>query len=150
MLIGEDGPTSAVSGGGVYFATDGRTAPDTINVILEYPGKWNATFDATLAPGATGAGIEVYGTEGRMQIDRKGFTFTPAEKGAQPTAVKATVEQTEEHVRNFLDCLKTRKEPNGDVYIGHRSAQASHLGNLAWEQKRRIMFNAEREEILPL
>jgi predicted dehydrogenase len=150
MLLGEDGPTSAVSGGGIYFATDGRTAPDTINVILEYPGKWNATFDATLAPGATGASIEIYGTEGRMQIDRKGFTFTPAEKGAQPTVVKATVEQTEEHVRNFLDCLKSRKEPNGDVYVGHRSAQASHLGNLAWEQKRRIMFNPEREEILPL
>jgi hypothetical protein len=85
-----------------------------------------------------------------MQIDRKGFTFTPAEKGAQPTVVKATLEQTQEHVRNFLDCLKSRKEPNGDVYVGHRSAQASHLGNLAWEQKRRIMFNPEREEILPL
>ncbi len=150
MLLGEDGPISAVSGGGVYFATDGRTAPDTINVILEYPNKWNATFDATLAPGATGAGIEIYGTEGRMQIDRKGFAFTPAEKGAQTTVVKATVEQTEEHVRNFLDCLKSRQEPNGDVYIGHRSAQASHLGNLAWEQKRRIIFNLDREEILPL
>ena len=110
-------------------------------MVLEYPGNWNATFDATLAPGATGASIEIYGTEGRMQIDRKGFTFTPAGKGAEPTVVKATVEQTQEHVRNFLDCLKTREEPNGDVYVGHRSAQASHLGNLAWEQKRRIAFN---------
>jgi len=150
MLLGEDGPTSAVSGGGVYFAKDGRTAPDTINVVLEYPGQWNATFDATLAPGAKGASVEIYGTEGRMEINRQGFTFTSAEKGAQPVNVKAPVEQTEEHVRNFLDCLRTRKEPNGDVYIGHRSAQASHLANIAWLQKRRIMFNPDREEILPL
>ena len=150
MLLGEDGPTSAVSGGGVYFAKDGRTAPDTINVVLEYPGQWNATFDATLAPGAKGASVEIYGTEGRMEINRQGFTFTSAEKGAQPVAVKAPVEQTEEHVRNFLDCLRSRKEPNGDVYVGHRSAQASHLANLAWLQKRRIMFNPDREEILPL
>jgi hypothetical protein len=64
--------------------------------------------------------------------------------------VKATIEQTQEHVRNFLDCLKTREQPNGDVYVGHRSAQASHLGNLAWEQKRRLAFNPQREEILPL
>jgi predicted dehydrogenase len=150
MLLGEDNPISAVAGGGIYHYKDGRTAPDTINVVLEYPGQWNATFDATLVPGAIGASIEIYGTDGRMQIDRKGFTFVPAEKGAQPVVVKATVEQTEEHVRNFLDCLRSRQEPNGDVYVGHRSAQASHLGNIAWEQKRRIMFNPEREEILPL
>jgi hypothetical protein len=39
--------------------------------------------------------------------------------------------------------------PNGDVLVGHRSAQASHLGNLAYEQKRRIDFDVAREEILP-
>jgi hypothetical protein len=40
--------------------------------------------------------------------------------------------------------------PNGDVYIGHRSAAASHLGNIAYVQKRRLTYNPEREEILPL
>ena len=91
-----------------------------------------------------------FGTKGRMEIDRGGFTFTPAEKGAQPTRVKATVEQTVEHVRNFLDCVKSRKTPNGDVYVGHRSAQASHLGNIAWREKRRLKFDPVEEEILPL
>jgi hypothetical protein len=36
------------------------------------------------------------------------------------------------------------------VLIGHRSAQASHLGNLAYEQKRRLALDTVREEILPL
>ncbi len=150
MLIGQDNPISAVAAGGVYHYNDGRTAPDTISVLLEYPDTWTATFEATLAPGANGAGMTFFGTEGRMDIDRGGFTFTPAGRGAQPTVVKSTVEQTVEHVRNFLDCMKSRKEPNGDVYVGHRSAQASHLGNLAWEQKRRLKFDPQREEILPL
>jgi hypothetical protein len=35
------------------------------------------------------------------------------------------------------------------VLIGHRSAQASHLGNIAYEQKRQIDFDTVREEILP-
>jgi hypothetical protein len=35
------------------------------------------------------------------------------------------------------------------VLIGHRSAQASHLGNLAYLQKRRLRFDVVREEILP-
>jgi len=46
--------------------------------------------------------------------------------------------------------MRTRKLPNGDVYIGHRSAQASHLGNVAYLEKRRIKFDPVREQILPL
>lgn len=46
-------------------------------------------------------------------------------------------------------CVKTRQTPNGDVLIGHRSAQASHLGNISYMQKRRIDFDPVREEILP-
>lgn len=57
---------------------------------------------------------------------------------------------TQDHVDNFLQCVKTRERPNGDVLIGHRSAQASHLGNLAYEQRRRLDFDTVREEILPL
>lgn len=150
MLMGEDNPVSAVSAGGIYHYPDGRTAPDTINVALEYPEKWTATFEATLAPGANGAGMTFFGTQGRMDIDRGGFTFSSAEKGPKPQRVKATVEQTIEHVRNFLDCVKSRKTPNGDVYVGHRSAQASHLGNIAWAEKRRLKFDPVEEEISPL
>jgi hypothetical protein len=54
---------------------------------------------------------------------------------------------TLDHVNNFLDCVRTRKLPNGDVLIGHRSAQASHLGNIAYVEKRRIDFDPLREEI---
>ncbi len=57
---------------------------------------------------------------------------------------------TQDHVNNFIACLKTRERPNGDVLIGHRSAQASHLGNLSYEQRRSIDFDPVREEILPL
>jgi hypothetical protein len=46
--------------------------------------------------------------------------------------------------------LKSRAKPNGDVLIGHRSAQASHLGNISYERKRRIPFDTVREEILPV
>ena len=53
-------------------------------------------------------------------------------------------------MKNFLECVETRKLPNGDVLIGHRSAQASHLGNIAYVQKRRLRFDPIREEILPL
>jgi hypothetical protein len=44
---------------------------------------------------------------------------------------------------------RSRALPNGDVLIGHRSAQASHLGNIAYMEKRRVDFDPVREEILP-
>jgi len=150
MFMDQDNPTAAVASGGVYHYKDGRTAPDTINVLLEYPAEWTATFEATLAPGITGAGVEMCGTEGKLFITRGRFEFQSKERGAPPVVVQSPRDQTIEHVQNFLDCVRSRKLPNGDVYIGHRSAQASHLGNIAYLQKRRLKFDPDREEILPL
>lgn len=158
MFMGKDLPFSASAAGGVYHYTDGRTAPDTINVLLQYPGPkpFTATFEATLAPGVTGEAIEMCGTNGRLWIDRSRYEYYPLHAKEPAEVVKA--EQmagtndslTQSHVNNFLDCVKSRSLPNGDVLIGHRSAQASHLGNISYEQRRRIDFDTTREEILPL
>lgn len=149
MFLGRDIPTAAVASGGVYAYKDGRTAPDTINVLLEYPGDLTATFEATLVPGITGAGIEFCGTEGRLWIDRGRYEYWPL-RSRTPVVVKGPdYDFTLDHVKNFLECMETRKQPNGDVLIGHRSAQASHLGNISYTQKRRIDFDPIREEILP-
>jgi predicted dehydrogenase len=151
MFMGQDIPTSAVASGGVYAYKDGRTAPDTINVLLEYPGDYTATFEATLVPGIRGEGIEFCGTKGKLYIDRQRFEFRPVGRDAQPVEVKAAPhDMTLDHVKNFLDSVVSRKLPNGDVLIGHRSAQASHLGNIAYMQKRRLNFDPQREEIQPL
>ncbi len=159
MFLGHEVPTSAVAAGGVYAYKDGRTAPDTINVLLEYPADYTATFEATLAPGITGEGVEICGTEGRLYIDRGHYEFHLPRKWGQPAPEPVIVQAarggpgtdllTQDHVQNFLDCVKSRKRPNGDVLIGHRSAQASHLGNIAYVEKRRIDFDPVREEILP-
>ncbi len=193
MFMGQEIPISAVAIGGVYHYKDGRTAPDTINILLEYPAGFTATFEATLAPGVTGAALEFCGTEGRLWISRSRYEFYQARQmrmppqlpptggqaaappagppagapaaGARPAGaprrdwdtppqpdkmVRAFSNLDQDHIQNFLDCVKSRKLPNGDVLVGHRSAQASHLGTLSYVQKRRIDFDPVREEILPL
>ncbi|MBI1786662.1 MAG: Gfo/Idh/MocA family oxidoreductase [Acidobacteria bacterium] len=149
LFLGQDIPFSGVAAGGIYYYKDGRTAPDTVSVLLEYPGEFTATFDATLAPGLSGTGMELCGTKGRLLAAGGRFEFHPAERGAQPVITPGG-DSTQDHVNNFIDCVQSRKLPNGDVLIGHRSAQASHLGNIAWVEKRRIKFDPVREEILPL
>ena len=42
-----------------------------------------------------------------------------------------TIDETAAHVRNFVDCVKSRAEPHAPVEIGHRSATVCHLGNIA-------------------
>jgi predicted dehydrogenase len=148
-FLGEDLPVSASAAGGVYNYDDGRTAPDTIHVLLEYPTHWTATFEATLAPGVKGAGIQFIGTGGNLEITRRGYTFTPVEGDPITSPGDVSDDMTFAHVSNFLDCMRSRKRPNGDVLHGHRSAQASLLGNLAYLEQRRIRFDIHREEVLP-
>ncbi len=56
--------------------------------------------------------------------------------------------QLKQHVRNFLDCIKTRKEPNSDLESGHRVATACHLANLSLRLGRRLRWDADKETIL--
>jgi predicted dehydrogenase len=53
-----------------------------------------------------------------------------------------------EHERNFLDCMRSRKDPLVDVETGHRVATACHLANISLRTGRKITWDAEREEIV--
>jgi predicted dehydrogenase len=52
------------------------------------------------------------------------------------------------HARNFLDCVKSRRQPLTDIESGHRIATACHLANLSLRIGRRIVWNADKEEIV--
>jgi predicted dehydrogenase len=148
-FTGEDLPLVANASGGVFHYKDGRTAPDTICIQLEYPSQWTATFEATLVPGARGAAIEFLGENGRLYIDRGSYTYQEAQQRRgpvpEPVTRRAAKPLEAQHVRNFLDCVKARKTPNSDVVSGHRSALASHLGKIAYVQKKRVTFDPAKE-----
>ena len=52
-----------------------------------------------------------------------------------------------DHVRNFLDAVKSRQDPIEPVEIGHRTATLCHLGNIAMRLKRKIRFDPATEQI---
>jgi hypothetical protein len=52
------------------------------------------------------------------------------------------------HVRNFLDCVKSRQRPVSDVEEGHRSTTAAHLGNISLHTGRKIRWDAEKEVVI--
>jgi predicted dehydrogenase len=149
MFMGEDGPLNADTAGGIYAAKDGRTVPDTLNVHYEYPGNWVCSYTNVPQAGLQREGIEFCGSQAHLRIDRTKFEFFPGDAREKPLVVECKTDLVEEHVANFLDCIKSRKMPNGDVAMGHRSAVAAHLGNISWIERRRIHFDPQRELVLP-
>jgi len=56
--------------------------------------------------------------------------------------------QLKDHVRNFLDCVRSRQQPISDLESGHRVATACHLANLSLRLGRKLKWDPKREEIV--
>ena len=52
------------------------------------------------------------------------------------------------HARNFLDCVKSRAQPLSDLESGHQVATACHLSNLSLRLGRKLVWDAEKEEVV--
>ena len=91
------------------------------------------------------------GTKAKIEINRNKFTTNP--KNFLPDAPGRAEQQKWEgpgwtakpHLANWLDCIKTREQPNADVEIGHRSVTVCHLVNITRELGRKLVWNAESE-----
>lgn len=149
MYLGVDAPLSVSAAGGVFHARDGRDAPDTITALYQYPG-FTVEFESLAVTSGPEYGIDFYGSEGRLFINRGRAEFHPKDRNASPEILRARHEPTLDHVRNFLECCQTRQRPRGDVAIGHRSAQACLLAVQAYQEQRTLHFDPVREEVRPL
>ncbi|MDD4869293.1 MAG: Gfo/Idh/MocA family oxidoreductase [Kiritimatiellae bacterium] len=56
--------------------------------------------------------------------------------------------ESNDHMRNFIDCVKSRREPAGPVEVGHRSASICHLGNIAMTLKAKLQWDPVAEHFI--
>jgi len=52
------------------------------------------------------------------------------------------------HVREFLDCVKSRKLPSADILTGHRSSVPGELANISYRVGRKIHWDVETEKVI--
>ena len=52
------------------------------------------------------------------------------------------------HVRNFLDCIKSRREPISDLQSGHRVVTTLHLANISLRLGRQLRWDADKQQII--
>ncbi len=152
-----EAPIAVSAHGGKYYIQDSAETPDTLEVVYEFPGFVCTYFNSWLnAKGIDGKGygIQFYGTNGTLFVDRDGYAVTPEMTNAGDHRVgkmdviqSGSSDQRQSHVNNFIECVKTRQMPICDILIGHQSTVVSHLGNIALRSKQRIEWDARNERV---
>jgi len=92
-------------------------------------------------------GTTFIGTKGRVAVGRGKLFTEPAEldKTSLDAAELTQLYRSNDHTKNFLDCMRSRELPICDVEIGHRSATVCHLGNLVARLGRPVKWDPETE-----
>jgi len=165
----DDKPLSAMGVGGLYGPKSIVDTPNVLHVTCEYK-NWTLSYEGIQLNGfgagprmpggrkpynAQGAfdrphGEAFYGTKGTIFSDRVGCEIFPGGRGTagQPKSVVGR-DCTDLHVRNFIDCVRSRQKPSADVGIGHKSTIVPHLGNVSYKVGgRKIRWDADKEQIL--
>lgn len=133
-----------------------REYPDNMNVTFQYAsGKVLIYEDRQWTPyGLHGvdSGNAFYGTKGYMIFSRRGFFQVylgeKEEKGpgiGQPGRVGQPAPL---HMANFLDCVRSRKQPNAPADVAHLSCALIHLGEIAYRTGRILKFDPKTETFL--
>lgn len=130
-----------------------REYPDNMMVAYQYPdGKVLLYEDRLWTPyGLHGvdSGNAFYGTEGYMIFSRRGFFQVhlgpKEEKGPGLKGARAIAGA---HLDNFLECVRSRKEPNAPVEAAHLSNALIHLGEIAYRLHRVLNFDPQGERFV--
>jgi predicted dehydrogenase len=145
------------------------------NFLLHHSILNHNTYGLNGDPGAArfgSYGMQFHGTKGTLFVDRAGFRITPQttrrEEPDQPPSPPTTdsrrpgsyytteilAEQSDSsvqhgpHVRNFLDCVKSRKQPIADIEAGHYANTVCRLGNIAYRVGRKLRWDNAKEQVI--
>jgi predicted dehydrogenase len=86
------------------------------------------------------------GTEGWVETGYKGLFAEPASLLRADLDPHERIGTNANHIRNFLDAIKTRTDPIVPVEVGHSSATLCHIGNIAMQLKRRLRWDPAAEK----
>jgi predicted dehydrogenase len=149
---------------GANYLSPKMQVPDTMNVSLAQPENLLFTWSSGFYNNYYETDEQVMGTKGTIVRDDLSVRFAPQgtaqghvaevppevpsrRRAASPDIVGVT-DETELHMRNFFDCVRSRKQPNCPFEIGYRSAIACRMAITAYLEKRPVTWDAAREQIV--
>ncbi|MCC6798035.1 MAG: Gfo/Idh/MocA family oxidoreductase [Candidatus Hydrogenedentes bacterium] len=156
-------PKSVYSSGGIQYFKDDQETPDTHSVIWDFDGV-TMTYEQTLwTPymrkmpieqrdldilpdwAWSGTRFEVYGSKEFMFFERHGGGWQTFDSDGKPSVTTQGGFANPEHMGNFIDCIRTRKTPNGDIAECHLSTSLCHYANASYRVGRKLTIDAATE-----
>ena len=169
-------PRSVVANGGIYAWKDGRKNWDTMTAVFDYgplddPGSgFQVSFTSRMHHGDENPAEIYYSNGGEMNLNtnrispRGGLTKGFADAmGMQPNLlpemkledVKVVAsantggdQLTSAHMRNWMECVRSRRQPNAPIEAGYQHSIASIMTNAAVRTGQRVTFDERTQEVM--
>jgi predicted dehydrogenase len=131
--------------------------PETAVIAMEFPEDYLATFVIgykAMKYRTTNDQIAQYhGSAARLDVGREGYALYPASQELVMKALEQTLQPgafdraTRDHIRNFLECIKTRQDPNAPVENGHATNVVLVMALKSLREGRRVRWNAAQRRM---
>jgi len=128
---------------------------DQYNVATDFKIKVDMPNDIEMIITSEGDnGILFEGTKGRFFVNRGRISGKPVEDLASNPLPGGAIEDvyggkvSKNHSENFIDSMKSRKQPISDVWSHNRMLEICHLSNIAMRLDREIKWDASKREIV--
>src|SRR5262249_19256251 len=116
--------------------------PDTVQTLLTYPSGLQVYFEGTFCNARNGAMLEFMGSDGTLYLDRGRYEIHPERgkseyeeyvlgKGKRGADFYDKPDGELLHLTNWVECMRSRKDPNATIAAGVSAASAAHLANKA-------------------
>ncbi len=155
-FMASQGPVAATCAGGKVNVA-GAEVPETASASLEYAENYLSTFTigykAMKYHTHNDQLLQLHGSKARLDVPREGYTLWPEQRTLkmnpestrdEPGSFEAA---TRAHIRNFLECVQTRNEPNAPVEEGLKTAIALGMTVKSLRSGRRVRWNPSTRSI---
>jgi predicted dehydrogenase len=162
LTIGGEFPLRVTSSGGIYQQKD-REVPDTFFMNVDYP-EWTMQLACSVGSGV-GAPLIVHGSQATIFIAQNSESLTNTQIEIVPDQEyreefsKKTGKETlkidvqpvprggHPHMDNFLECVRSRQEPNLPARLGYQAMAAIGMGVQAYRQSEVLFFDRRKEKV---
>ncbi|MDE2392829.1 MAG: Gfo/Idh/MocA family oxidoreductase [Cytophagales bacterium] len=166
-------PNSVVANGGIYQWNDGRKNADTMTVVMDYgqgTKGFQVQFTSRFSNSAGGTKEIYYSNGGELNLDTN--TISPngglREREAKAMGLQANLLPTMKiegakvatdadtggdiltfnHVKNWMECVRSRKTPNAPIEAGYQHSIATIMSNAAYRTGQRVTFDEKTQEVM--
>lgn len=118
-------PMRVTAVGGVYYLDDGRTCPDTLSALAEYPEKFHFNYTTTAVNGHYGLVERYMFAEGVIEVRDMGAMSIFRGDAEEKVPSKGIL--NEPHLQDFFDCIRSRKKTIAPPEAGMMGATCAHM-----------------------